>query len=103
MEEIDELVADGRHLFQVSDRVEADRQFKAWEERVGNWLSRKFPGSGLLAKWSSLGFSNLTWDNSVGSAQEEWHGVEIGDSVRRALRYGITLGKEDCFEAGHHW
>ncbi|MCK5346035.1 MAG: hypothetical protein KAR20_21640, partial [Candidatus Heimdallarchaeota archaeon] len=89
MEDMDELVAEGRRIFQVSDRVEADRQFKAWEEHVGNWLSRKFPKSGLSAKWSSLGFSSLTWDNSVGSAQEELH--EFREMVRSRIEWLAKL------------
>jgi len=89
MEDMDELVAEGRHIFQVSDRVDADSQFKAWEDHVCNWLSVKFPKSGLSAKWSSLGFSNLICDNSVGSASEEW--LEFREMVRGRLEWLARL------------
>lgn len=63
MNQLNELTSQGRKLFSISDRLDADREFKLWDDEVGEWLAERFPDSRLSAKWSSLGSSNLVWDH----------------------------------------
>jgi len=98
MSKFDEIIAQGRRLLSISDYTDADREFKRWDVEVGEWLSEHFPDSGLSAKWSSLGSSNLVWGNSIASSQDEW--IEFKKIVELRLLWLSDLpeggGKRSC-------
>ncbi len=69
---LDTLVAKGQSLLDKHDATKTHREFNYWVNETSQWLSEKFPDSGLSADWAAQGDSNLVIGGSYYDDPSSW-------------------------------
>ncbi|AGF77428.1 hypothetical protein UWK_00854 [Desulfocapsa sulfexigens DSM 10523] len=72
LEGLDKIVAKGQILLDEHEPVETHSEFNYWVNEVTDWLTTKFPDSGLSAEWAAQGDSNLVVGGSYYDDPSSW-------------------------------
>lgn len=70
---LDELASLGQDLLRGGDPEEAHDCFTRWIEAGSDWLSKRFPNSGLAAEWGAQSSSNLVMGQTYQDDPVAWH------------------------------
>jgi predicted nucleotide-binding protein len=90
--DLSELVSEGQSLLEGSDPVRTDSEYQYWLHKVIQWLSDKYPETGVASEWAGLGAPKLVIGGSYYDYPEHW--THFRNLVSSRLRWlGITVNK----------